>query len=136
MSKPLALMDVDGVLNLFGIKLSDVETAPNIWPVPKMGFDVHAGVFQFYQIFWLDKMGLVRDLPVLDLGERPLDASDKVSWKASRLANLLPANSTGLWLDDEVTGAEHGQGLPIGIAPVRTNPKVGLTMTKLRSLGL
>lgn len=58
MDKPLALLDVDGVLNLFGLirhKKFHVSEEPNSdgsFSVNKLPFDVFAGKFDVYQQFW------------------------------------------------------------------------------------
>lgn len=57
-TKPLALLDVDGVLNLCGLirhkkfVVSEDEVAFNEYPVNQLDFTVRSGVFEVYQQFW------------------------------------------------------------------------------------
>lgn len=78
--------------------------------------------------FWLPKLRLVDELPVIPLEWEP--TTDGTCWKTSQVAAWLEEHGgtdpVGVWFDDDVSDLDRDE-LPEGILPVRVDPRPGLT---------
>lgn len=78
--------------------------------------------------FWLPKLRLVDELPVIPLEWEP--TTDGTCWKTSQVATWLDEfagpDPVGVWLDDDVSERDR-EGLPQGMLPIAVDPRSGLT---------
>lgn len=150
MTKPLLLVDVDGVLNVFyASHRQDLEEHTalkyTIYTSPKFG-EWLLSLTDLYDLVWATTweddankwisplVGLPSDLPVIHMGSKNFDNFG--TWKLPNIQKYVGEYQAFAWLDDDLwedadnwVKSREGKGLLI-----RVNPMTGLTERHIEML--